>query len=73
MGGKKGGKGGKNRRRGKGLNDEKRELIFKEDGQEYAQVGGWYLLWTIRPGSPEHRQSGSFICLETLISGIVPI
>ncbi|CAG9466103.1 unnamed protein product [Pedinophyceae sp. YPF-701] len=35
---KKGGKGGKNRRRGKGINDEKRELIFKEDGQEYAQV-----------------------------------
>ncbi|ORX36249.1 hypothetical protein BD324DRAFT_628049 [Kockovaella imperatae] len=33
------GKGGKNRRRGK--NDEdlnKRELVFKEDGQEYAQV-----------------------------------
>ena len=33
------GKGGKNRRRGKGGGeDEKRELIFKEDGQEYAQV-----------------------------------
>lgn len=32
------GKGGKNRRRGKNENDEKRELIFKEDGQEYAQV-----------------------------------
>jgi len=32
------GKGGKNRRRGKNNNDEKRELIFKEDGQEYAQV-----------------------------------
>lgn len=32
------GKGGKNRRRGKGDNDDKRELIFKEDGQEYAQV-----------------------------------
>jgi translation initiation factor 1A len=33
------GKGGKNRRRGKGDGgDEKRELIFKEDGQEYAQV-----------------------------------
>mmetsp|Transcript_33088 Transcript_33088/g.105442 ORF Transcript_33088/g.105442 Transcript_33088/m.105442 type:complete len:140 (+) Transcript_33088:1255-1674(+) len=32
------GKGGKNRRRGKNDNDEKRELIFKEDGQEYAQV-----------------------------------
>ncbi|CAH1799317.1 unnamed protein product [Owenia fusiformis] len=33
------GKGGKNRRRGKNENDkEKRELIFKEEGQEYAQV-----------------------------------
>ncbi|XP_002128717.2 eukaryotic translation initiation factor 1A, X-chromosomal [Ciona intestinalis] len=33
------GKGGKNRRRGKNENDrEKRELIFKDDGQEYAQV-----------------------------------
>lgn len=33
------GKGGKNRRRGKNENeDQKRELIFKEEGQEYAQV-----------------------------------
>ena len=33
------GKGGKNRRRGKNDNElDKRELIFKEDGQEYAQV-----------------------------------
>jgi len=33
------GKGGKNRRRGKNENDIlKRELVFKEDGQEYAQV-----------------------------------
>lgn len=32
------GKGGKNRRRGKNDSEEKRELIFKEDGQEYAQV-----------------------------------
>uniref|UniRef100_T1IY52 Eukaryotic translation initiation factor 4C n=1 Tax=Strigamia maritima TaxID=126957 RepID=T1IY52_STRMM len=33
------GKGGKNRRRGKNENEtEKRELIFREDGQEYAQV-----------------------------------
>jgi len=33
------GKGGKNRRRGKNENEaDKRELIFKEDGQEYAQV-----------------------------------
>ncbi|KAL8118974.1 eukaryotic translation initiation factor 1A-like [Apium graveolens] len=31
------GKGGKNRKRGKNeADDEKRELIFKEDGQEYA-------------------------------------
>ncbi|CDS07642.1 Putative Probable TIF11-translation initiationFT factor eIF1a [Lichtheimia ramosa] len=33
------GKGGKNRRRGKNDNEaSKRELIFKEEGQEYAQV-----------------------------------
>jgi len=33
------GKGGKNRRRGKNEDSgTKRELIFKEDGQEYAQV-----------------------------------
>eukprot|EP00310_Coccolithus_braarudii_P020892 CAMPEP_0183342826 /NCGR_PEP_ID=MMETSP0164_2-20130417/8866_1 /TAXON_ID=221442 /ORGANISM="Coccolithus pelagicus ssp braarudi, Strain PLY182g" /LENGTH=133 /DNA_ID=CAMNT_0025513523 /DNA_START=25 /DNA_END=426 /DNA_ORIENTATION=+ len=32
------GKGGKNRRRGKNDSEEKRELILKEDGQEYAQV-----------------------------------
>eukprot|EP00744_Colponema_vietnamica_P001278 GILI01002136.1.p1 GENE.GILI01002136.1~~GILI01002136.1.p1 ORF type:complete len:147 (-),score=49.21 GILI01002136.1:233-673(-) len=33
------GKGGKNRRRGKNESDgDKRELIFKEDGQEYGQV-----------------------------------
>ncbi|KAJ8027452.1 Eukaryotic translation initiation factor 1A, X-chromosomal [Holothuria leucospilota] len=33
------GKGGKNRRRGKNENEsEKRELVFKDDGQEYAQV-----------------------------------
>ena len=33
------GKGGKNRRRGKNENEgAKRELILKEDGQEYAQV-----------------------------------
>ena len=33
------GKGGKTRRRGKNENDDmKRELIFREDGQEYAQV-----------------------------------
>ncbi|KAL3646733.1 hypothetical protein CASFOL_009280 [Castilleja foliolosa] len=33
------GKGGKNRKRGKNeADDEKRELVFKEDDQEYAQV-----------------------------------
>jgi hypothetical protein len=33
------GKGGKNRRRGKNENEgQKRELVFKEDGQEYGQV-----------------------------------
>jgi len=32
------GKGGKNRRRGKNEGETKRELIFKENGQEYAQV-----------------------------------
>lgn len=33
------GKGGKNRRRGKNTNDEeKRELVLKEEGQEYSQV-----------------------------------
>jgi translation initiation factor 1A len=36
------GKGGKNRRRGKNENEDmKRELVFKEDGQEYAQVGSY--------------------------------
>jgi len=33
------GKGGKNKRRGKKTSDEvQRELVLKEDGQEYAQV-----------------------------------
>ena len=33
------GKGGKNRRRGKNENEGmKRELVFREDGQQYAQV-----------------------------------
>ena len=37
------GKGGKNRRRGKNENEsEKRELVFKEHGQEYAQVCVFY-------------------------------
>lgn len=36
--GKNKGKGGKNRRRGKNETVEKRELMLKEEGQEYAQV-----------------------------------
>lgn len=32
------GKGGKNAKSRKGETNEKRELVFKEDGQEYAQV-----------------------------------
>ncbi|KAJ3187756.1 Eukaryotic translation initiation factor 1A [Gaertneriomyces sp. JEL0708] len=41
------GKGGKNRKRGKNENEsEKRELVFREDGQDYATVtkmlgNGW--------------------------------
>ena len=43
------GKGGKNRKRGKNVNIEeaKRELVYKEDGQDYGQVirmlGGGHL------------------------------
>ena len=41
------GKGGKNRRRGKNENEGlKRELVFKEDGQEYAQVKYIYIKTT---------------------------
>lgn len=32
------GKGGKNRRRGKNFEGDKRELVFKDESQEYAQV-----------------------------------
>ena len=32
------GAGGKNRRKGKGVSQFKRELIFKGDGQEYGQI-----------------------------------
>ena len=32
------GKGGKNRRRGKNVEGDKRELVFKDESQEYAQV-----------------------------------
>ena len=42
------GKGGKNRRRGKNENDEKRELVFKEDGQGACHVGfGWVFSYRI--------------------------
>jgi len=39
------GKGGKNRRRGKNENDEKRELVFKEDGQGASR--GAHFLWLL--------------------------
>lgn len=32
------GKGGNKRKKGKNLGTEKRELVFREEGQEYAQV-----------------------------------
>lgn len=32
------GKGGKNRRKGKNDSEDKRELVFKEFGQEYGQI-----------------------------------
>lgn len=40
------GKGGKNKKKGKNDSDDKRELVFKEDGQDYAVVekmlgNGW--------------------------------
>jgi hypothetical protein len=38
------GKGGKNRRRGKNMNLEKRELTFKEDGQGNNSVGAKIVL-----------------------------
>jgi hypothetical protein len=64
------GKGGKNRRRGKNESDEKRELIFKEDGQGrwrgcLAVVGAQacatlmisqLCLCRIRPGAPHARE-----------------
>lgn len=50
------GKGGKNRRRGKNESEEKRELIFKEDGQGASQA---------RRAAPaarlQHRSSGVYI------------
>ncbi|EAW98973.1 eukaryotic translation initiation factor 1A, X-linked, isoform CRA_b [Homo sapiens] len=46
------GKGGKNRRRGKNENEsEKRELVFKEDGQGLDKYLGHYFGWSPRlPG-----------------------
>eukprot|EP00915_Cephaloidophora_sp_WS-2016_P003149 GHVH01004240.1.p2 GENE.GHVH01004240.1~~GHVH01004240.1.p2 ORF type:complete len:168 (-),score=36.44 GHVH01004240.1:553-1056(-) len=38
MAGKSKGKGGKNRRRGKNVNLDRRELLIKEPGQEYGSV-----------------------------------
>ena len=35
--GGKGGKGGKNRRRGKGEGEEHKDLVVKEEGQEYGE------------------------------------
>lgn len=56
------GKGGKNRRRGKNENDnEKRELTFKEDGQEYAQVVK--MLGYVLP-SPSSSPSFLYTCLQ---------
>lgn len=55
------GKGGKNRRRGKNENEEKRELIFKEDGQEYAQV---------RRGSGAHQHwRDAALCSSSCLIG----
>ena len=43
------GKGGKNRKRGKNeADDEKCELVFKEDGQEYAQSASHAGQWPVR-------------------------
>ena len=61
------GKGGKNKRRGKNDSEEnKRELVFKEHGQEYAQVvrmlgngrleGFWLLLRRDHPPLQDQRQ-----------------
>ena len=54
------GKGGKNRRRGKNEGEEKRELVFKEHGQEYAQVRAVGLLWVGVGGVGDLR--GSLLC-----------
>ena len=41
------GKGGKNRRRGKNESEEKRELIFKEDGQGGCRQSALKRLWVV--------------------------
>jgi len=58
------GKGGKNRRRGKNENEEtKRQLEFKEPGQEYAQVGSLVAVAsaTSAAAGPCVRRAKSFI------------
>ena len=61
------GKGGKNRRRGKNENDEKRELVFKEDGQG---IGPLYILLSSLPKlyfiSGCGRRSLRLACLSSL-------
>ncbi|KAL2241184.1 UNVERIFIED_CONTAM: Eukaryotic translation initiation factor 1A [Sesamum indicum] len=80
------GKGGKNRKRRKNEADgEKRELVFKEDGQEYAQVlrmlgngrceamgiDGVKRLWHIR-GKMHTRRSGLLpVILSSSASAII--
>jgi hypothetical protein len=57
------GKGGKNRRRGKNENDEKRELVFKEDGQ-----GVWFRRRATAPPSSKtsaRADNGVFASLAT--------
>ena len=66
------GKGGKNRRRGKNENDlMKRELIFKEDGQEYAQVSavvdtGWVGYSGFAAGYPTENVKNRIDYLERI-------
>ena len=58
------GKGGKNRRRGKNENEaEKRELVFKEDGQgllilmlTFDQIFNSFYFHRIRPSNQNARQ-----------------
>ena len=55
------GKGGKSRRRGKNEGDDKRELVFKEDGQEVELLQYWGVPPThggsaVRTGADHARQ-----------------